>query len=304
MKGIERKKEPMDNLQKDTEERQTETPLKVLVVDDSPPVCQTLSVALSRNGYEVFSANNGKTALNIVENEQPDIILLDIIMPVMGGYDVCRQLKSDENTRMIPVIFISALDEETDKLEGFKLGAADYITKPFQIPELLARLKVHLELLRLQKTLEMRNEELLADAKQLEEFNITLKVLLAKREEDIAELEEKVLLNVKNLLIPHIDMLKRRITDQENKAVLEIIETNLKKITSTFSQKLSSKYLGLTPTEIKVANLVKDGKQIKEIADMLAVSRYAIELHRFNIRRKLGLKSRKINLQSYLSSIS
>lgn len=304
MKGIERKKEPMDNLHKDTEERQTEIPPKVLVVDDSPPVCQTLSVALSRNGYEVFSANNGKTALNIVENEQPDIILLDIIMPVMGGYDVCRQLKSDENTRMIPVIFISALDEETDKLEGFKLGAADYITKPFQIPELLARLKVHLELLRLQKTLEMRNEELLADAKQLEEFNITLKVLLAKREEDIAELEEKVLLNVKNLLIPYIDMLKRRITDQENKAVLNIIESNLKKITSTFSQKLSSKYLGLTPTEIKVANLVKDGKQIKEIADMLAVSRYAIELHRFNIRRKLGLKSRKINLQSYLSSIS
>jgi DNA-binding CsgD family transcriptional regulator len=172
------------------------------------------------------------------------------------------------------------------------------------VPELLARLKVHLELQRLQKMLETRNAQLEEHAKKLEEYNVALKVLLAKREEDISELEEKVLLNVKNLLLPHLDMLKRRSSDHDCKAIIDVVESNLQKITSTFSQKLSSKYLGLTPTEIKVANLVKDGKQIKEIADMLAVSRYAVELHRFNIRRKLGLKSRKINLQTYLSSIS
>jgi len=304
MKGVELKKESLENSKDDVVAQRPETLPKVLVVDDSPPVCQTLKVALTRNGYEVFSANDGKNALNIVNIELPDIILLDIIMPVMGGYDVCRALKSDERTRIIPVIFISALDEETDKLEGFKLGAADYLTKPFQVPELLARLKVHLELQRLQKVLEARNAQLEDHAKKLEEFNVALRVLLAKREEDIAELEEKVLLNVKNLLLPHLDMLKRRSTDHDCKAIIDVVETNLQKITSAFSQKLSTKYLGLTPTEIKVANLVKDGKQIKEIADMLAVSRYAIELHRFNIRRKLGLKSRKINLQTYLSSIS
>jgi DNA-binding response OmpR family regulator len=281
-----------------------ETPPKILIVDDSPHVCRTLTIALTKSGYQAHAASDGKSALEWVIQERPDIILLDIIMPGLDGYEVCRTLKSDVRTSMIPVIFLSALEENADKVEGFKLGAADYIAKPFEITELLARLRVHLELKRLQRTLEVRNEELQQYAEKLEALNVTLKVLLTKREEDIAELEEKVLLNVKHLLIPHIDMLKRRKHDPDDKAIIDLLESNLKKITSTFSQKLSSKYLGLTPTEIKVANLVKEGRQIKEIANMLSVSRYAIELHRFNIRRKLGLKNRKINLQAYLSSLT
>lgn len=277
---------------------------KILVVDDSPHVCRTLTIALTRNGYKVYSVPDGRTAINTVARELPDIILLDIVMPSMDGHEVCRVLKADARTSGIPVIFLTALEEDADKVEGFRLGAADYITKPFQIPELLSRLRVHLEIQRLQRTLEKRNEELQQYTEKLEALNVTLKVLLTKREEDIAELEEKVLLNVKHLLNPYIDMLKKRVTDADSRMIMDVLEANLRKITSTFSQKLSSKYLALTPTEIKVANLVKDGKQIKEIAEMMAVSRYAVELHRFNIRRKLGLKNRKINLQAYLSSIS
>jgi DNA-binding NarL/FixJ family response regulator len=92
--------------------------------------------------------------------------------------------------------------------------------------------------------------------------------------------------------------------DQEGKSILEIIKTNLNNITSSFSAKLSSKYLNLTPTEIKVANFVKEGKSIKKIAEMTAVTHHAIDLHRFNLRKTFGLKSRKINIRTYLLSLA
>lgn len=146
-------------------------------------------------------------------------------------------------------------------------------------------------------------KELQLNTEKFEELYVTLEVLLTKRENDRSKLEEKVLSNVKHLLIPHFETLKKRAMDQECKDLLDILEINLKDITSAFSHKLSSTNLGLTPKEIKVANLVKEGKQIKEIAEMMGVSHYAVELHRFNIRKKLGLKSRKVNLQSYLLSL-
>lgn len=286
------------------EKNSTKPPAKVLIVDDAQSIRKLLTNILIKNGYEAQTAPDGLSALQSIAKDPPDIILLDIIMPVMDGYEVCRLLKSDEKSCMIPVIFISALDEETDKMDGFNAGGADYITKPFQIPELLARVQVHLELERLQRELKKKNDELQRYAQRLEELNVALKVLLVKKEEDTLELEEKISLNIKRLLLPNVELLKKRIKDKECHVLLDMIELNLKEITSTFSQKLSSKFIGLTPTEIKVANLVKEGKQIKEIAEILSVSRYAVELHRFNIRKKLGLKSRKINLQSYLASIS
>ena len=153
-------------------------------------------------------------------------------------------------------------------------------------------------------SLKKKTNELQLHSSKLEELNTALKVLLQQREEDRTYIEEKVLLNVKHLLTPHFEALKKRDMDQESKVILEILESNTKNMTSSFAHKLSSKYLNFTPTEIKVANHVKEGKQIKEIAEIMGVSHYAIELHRFNIRKKLGLKSRKINLQSYLLSLS
>jgi len=122
---------------------------KILIVDDTPANLQILTQMLTEQGYQVFPAINGKLALMSVQSTLPDLILLDILMPEMDGYDVCKTLKADERTYNIPVIFISALDDVFDKVKAFSLGGVDYITKPFQREELLARVQTHLKLHRL-----------------------------------------------------------------------------------------------------------------------------------------------------------
>ena len=136
---------------------------KILVVDDASVDLEIMTDILRRSDYTVQSVSSGRMALRSVEVEKPDLILLDIKMPDMDGYEVCRCLKSDENSRAIPVIFISVLDEAADKVEGFNAGGVDYITKPFQPEEVLARVKTHLDLRRLQKKLEIQNVQLMSE---------------------------------------------------------------------------------------------------------------------------------------------
>ncbi len=139
--------------------------------------------------------------------------------------------------------------------------------------------------------------------KHLEEVNTALRVLLKKREEDKTEVEEKVLGNVKDLVLPYVEKLKNTSLDSNQKVYIGILESNLLDIISPFAHRLSSKYLGLTPTQIQVANLVKGGKATKEIAQLMHLSPRTVECHRENIRKRLGLKNTKANLRTYLSSI-
>ncbi|MDM8550919.1 response regulator [Desulfobacterales bacterium HSG2] len=132
----------------------------ILIVDDTRFNLRLLTKILSEAGYTVRPVPDGPLALSSVTAQPPDLILLDIVMPRMSGYEVCEQLKADERTRDIPVIFISALDELTDKVKGFSLGGVDYITKPFQTDEVLARVRTHLTLRNLQKQLEEKNRRL------------------------------------------------------------------------------------------------------------------------------------------------
>lgn len=118
----------------------------VLIVDDNPNNLRVLSGMLDQEGYRIRPAISGETALRSVAAVMPDIVLLDIRMPEMDGYEVCRRLKADPKTREIPVIFISALHEAEDKVSAFTAGGVDYIVKPFQIEEVLARVRTHLEL--------------------------------------------------------------------------------------------------------------------------------------------------------------
>src|SRR5512136_1503692 len=120
----------------------------ILVVDDTAFNLTLLSKILSKAGYKVRTAPNGGLALTRVELEKPDLILLDIMMPEISGYEVCSQLKASAPTRDIPVIFLSALQEGFDKARAFEVGGADYITKPFQIQEVLARVENQLKLSR------------------------------------------------------------------------------------------------------------------------------------------------------------
>jgi two-component system, sensor histidine kinase and response regulator len=123
----------------------------ILIVDDTPDNLRFLSAILTDRGYQVRSVTRGKTALMGIKAQVPDLILLDVLMPDMDGFEVCKSLKSNPETQDIPVIFISALNEVMDKVQGFNLGAVDYITKPFQVPEVLARIQTQLTLRRLQK---------------------------------------------------------------------------------------------------------------------------------------------------------
>lgn len=118
----------------------------VLAVDDNPQNLQFLGKLLSDNGYEVGMAQNGQQALNFVKKNDPDLILLDIMMPGMDGYEVCKQLKKDYFAQQIPVIFLTAMTESQNIIKGFEAGGVDYVTKPFNSGELLARIKTHIEI--------------------------------------------------------------------------------------------------------------------------------------------------------------
>ncbi|NER30998.1 MAG: response regulator [Symploca sp. SIO1C4] len=149
----------------------------ILIVDDKLENLNVLELALSEEGYEVRKAINGPMALMGVRADPPDLILLDIKMPDMNGYEVCSQLKADAQTNDIPVIFISALDEVIDKVRAFTIGGVDYITKPFQFEEVLARVENQLTIRNLHKRLQEQNlhllqlnQELTRSNKELEDF--------------------------------------------------------------------------------------------------------------------------------------
>jgi CheY-like chemotaxis protein len=132
----------------------------IVAVDDNPTNLKVLMQMLRENDYKVRLATNGQLALTAVQAKLPDLILLDIMMPDMDGYEVCRRLKANERTKDIPVIFISAIYETIDKITAFAVGGVDYITKPFQHEEVLARIKTHLALRQLQLSLQEKNQEL------------------------------------------------------------------------------------------------------------------------------------------------
>jgi putative two-component system response regulator len=126
----------------------------ILAVDDTPASLKLLTDLLKEDGYEVRAAINGELALHAASQNPPELVLLDIRMPGMDGYEVCRRLKAQPSTRDVPVIFVSAATESDEKVQGFSVGAIDYVTKPYQRNELLARVHTHLELNRLRNHLE------------------------------------------------------------------------------------------------------------------------------------------------------
>ena len=167
----------------------------ILIVDDERFNLTLLSETLSQQGYHVEMANDGEQALTAISNSKPDLILLDILMPGMDGYEVCKRIKSDPETKHIPVLFISVMDEADNKVKAFECGAADYISKPFQVEEVIARVNTQLKLEQLRQWLLIYEKEG-SDAQMaafVEMADEQLKNLYEQREqlEDaIRELEE------------------------------------------------------------------------------------------------------------------
>lgn len=164
----------------------TDSP-QILVVDDTPANLKLLTEMLTNQGYRVRPASNGRLALRSVAASPPDLILLDVTMPGMDGYEVCAELKSHENSRGIPVIFISALSDTSDKVRGFEVGGVDYITKPFQSAEVLARVATHIFLRRLQIRVEEQNIQLQLEISERERFEVQLKKYQKHLEHLVAE---------------------------------------------------------------------------------------------------------------------
>ena len=192
----------------------------------------------------------------------------------------------------------SPIADGSGKVMG-TVGIARDITK---------RKKVEKELLKVHDALEKRVQERTAELEEtndrLEKVNTGLQVLIEHRQKEMQRLHENVMENVTKLISPYIEKMDKRRMGSQNIAYLEVIASGLKELVSPFAKTLSSKHAVLTPTEIRVAELVRQGKTSKEIATLLSVSANAITVHRYNIRRKLGLLNKKVNLRSYLQSLS
>lgn len=156
---------------------------------------------------------------------------------------------------------------------------------------------------KVEEVLREREKELEIKTTKLEELNSALKVLLKQRDEDKMELEENLMQNVRELVLPYLKKIREGRLDEQQETYASILESNLNEIISPFARKLSSKYLNLTPAEIQLANLVKEGKTTKEVANLLHLSTKTIEVHRKNLRRKLGIKNKKTNLRTHLMSL-
>src|SRR5215468_5513867 len=133
---------------------------RILVVDDTPANIQTVAAILKGRGYQLSVATNGKQALEVLEKIQPDLILLDVMMPELDGFETCQRIKSAEAWRDIPVIFLTAKTDTADIVKGFEIGAVDYVGKPFNAHELLARVNTHLTIDQLRRSLADKNVEL------------------------------------------------------------------------------------------------------------------------------------------------
>jgi len=266
---------------------------RILIVDDTPENIQAAASILARQGYDIAFAEDGMSALEQVESVRFDLILLDIIMPDLDGYEVCRRLKKDPGTRDIPVIFLTVQDDTDSIVEGFKAGAADYVTKPFREPELLARIAAHLEISYNRKKLE----------KMVQQRTDALEAVMQIREEITEREGEKIKANIYNRVFPLVETLRDTLRRPRQQECLNSISAGLDEILSEFSQKLITSGFDLTPAETQIAGLIREGKSSKHMADLLCLSENTIIFHRQNIRKKLGLTGRGRSLKAFLKSL-
>jgi len=197
-----------------TEQKKAE---RVLIVDDTLQNIQVLGTVLREQQYQINVAQNGLQALEMVAKVPPDLILLDVMMPELDGFETCKRLKADESTREIPIIFLTAKVETDDIVHGFELGAVDYVTKPFNSTELLARVKTHLTMQRMRKELAAYNEQ--------------LEQMVAQRTAELQVAHRRLQLQVRELdgrdRLGHAQMTLESV-DQAYETVLEVVRDVLK----------------------------------------------------------------------------
>jgi DNA-binding NarL/FixJ family response regulator len=284
--------------------------LRILILEDVPTDAELIQFELAEAGttFTPMCVADRASYIKALAEFSPDIILSDYSLPSFDGISALKIAVSKCSD--IPFIFVSgALGEET-AIELLKQGATDYVLKSRlsrlapAVARALQEVGERRERKAAEEALKKREQALELKTRSLEEANTALKVLLQRREEDKADLEEQVLANVRKLILPYIENLKHLKLNENQMAQVDIIEENIREIISPFLRNLTSTYLDLTPREIQIANLVKEGKTTKEMTDILNISATAVDFHRKNLRAKFGIKNKKTNLMAFLSSLS
>jgi PAS domain S-box-containing protein len=258
------------------------SPDPVLLFQDGLPKMASTSF------YKVFGYSKedigGLTTLDLVHERHKGKVQVQVDASLLG-----KEIPTDNLTDLI------TKDGKIIPCETFKC-VVPYNGRPGY----LVILRDISERKRAEQTLKERELELDIKNERLEEMNAALRVLLLKRDEDKNELEEKVLLNIQELVMPYLEKVKNSSLDARQQSFLSILESNLDGIVSPFLRRMSSSQLKLTPSEIQISNFVKQGKTSKEIASLLSLSDKTIESHRRNIRKKIGIKNKKENLRTHL----
>jgi DNA-binding NarL/FixJ family response regulator len=298
----------------------------ILIVEDEASVRSLLYRILYNYGYDCTAVSDARMARTCLKEKHFDLILSDIKMPGESGLELVRYVTSEYPDTA--VVMVTVIEDQKTAKSVLEMGVYGYILKPFDENQILisvanalrrqalekreksyrrdleqAILERTAELVRKNEQLQAREAELRRQTQELNELNSALKVLLKKREQDKDVLEEKILSNIKSVINPYLEKLKQSRLNDKQESYLNILESNLNGVVSSFTRELSSKYHALSPMEIQVSNLVKEGKQTKEISDILNLSTNTIISHRYKIRSKLGLKNKKINLRAYLQSL-
>ena len=212
----------------------------VLIVDDDEGTRLTIKHIVESAGYQARTAAGGHDALKMAQGKLPDIIILDLVMPEIDGYEVCRRLKADPRSAQVPIIFLSGLISAQEKVKAFDAGGIDYIVKPCSTVELLARLHTHLTIQRTRNSLaeEVRNQtvELEKKNKDLQETNLVLKRLLHEIEEEKKEVSQIMQINIERFILPDLDRIAEA-PIQQRYQLRDTIRTNLKDISSPVTGK-------------------------------------------------------------------
>ncbi|MGD0282686.1 MAG: response regulator [Dissulfurispiraceae bacterium] len=278
--------------------------IRILLIEDNPADAYLLEEMLKAADvrFEMECIDRLSSGIAKVKSDGFHIILLDLGLPDSRGLDTLTRL--NEIIPEAPIIVLTGLADEALGIQAVQQGAQDFLVKGQVDKNLLVRsINYAIGRKKIEERERLAHKEVSERTSELYNANIALRVLLKQREEDKNELEEKILSNVKELIMPLVEELKKSGLSSKYRSYLGLLESNLLEIVSPFSVKLSSKYANLTNKEILVADFIKRGKSTKEIAGILDVSKGTIDSHRNNIRKKLGLNSSKTNLRTYLSSI-
>jgi len=286
---------------------------RILIVEDDVIIAEELEYILTSAGYDVIKTlYSAEEAPAYARKLMPALILMDILFPEgMDGITAARIIKRDLD---LPIMFFTG-SSGLELVERAKdLEPVGYVVKPFHEAQVISNVRLAFHQIKINKALQMAHDQLQEandrleervgeKTVHLEEANTALRVLLRKRDQDKVAFEERILTNVKLLIEPHLESLKNSGLVPNQNGYLSLMESGLKEIVSPFSQRLTSKYVGLTPGELEVAYLVKEGKRTKDIAEVLNLSDKTIEDYRKQLRSKLGITNQRINLRTYLLSL-